>query len=63
MQQQAELFTVILNEVLEPAAAGPDTLGDDVFKEMVKSAFDLYQADDFQMIRTRLVNVLASNQL
>jgi len=62
MQQQGELFTVILNEVLEPAASGPDTWRDDVFKEMVKAAFDLYQADDFQMIRTRLVNVLASDK-
>jgi len=62
VQQQEELFTVILNDVLEAAGSEPDTWPDEVFKEIVKSAFDLYQSDNFQIIRTRLLNVLAYNK-
>lgn len=58
VHQQEALFTVILNDVLEPASTGLDSLwSDDAFEGLVESAFDLYQSDEFHTIRTRLLNV------
>lgn len=57
VQQQEELFTIILNEVLEPISSGPQWWSEPAFDGMVKLAFDLYQSDQFQTIRMRLLNV------
>jgi hypothetical protein len=58
IQQQEELFTVILNEILEPALFIHGPWSDDALEAVLSAAFDLYQSDNFQTIRTRLFNVM-----
>jgi hypothetical protein len=61
LQQQEQLFAVILNEVLQSTSSKADTWSDEEFEGVLKSAFDFYQSFEFQTIRTRLINVLSSS--
>lgn len=58
VQQQEQLFAIILNEVLQSSSSKADAWSDEEFEGVLKLAFDLYQSGEFQTIRTRLINVL-----
>lgn len=61
VQQQEQLFAVILNEVLQSTHSKGDPWSDEEFEGVLKLAFDLYQSGEFQTIRTRLINVLINH--
>jgi hypothetical protein len=63
VQQQEQLFTVILNEVLQPTHSKADPWSDEELEGVLKLAFDLYQSGEFQTIRTRLINVLINHSV